>query len=381
MNRLSSRRDGFALAVALAAIVIIGGLIAGVFYASTQEYRIGRNTILQTRALAGAEDGLNAVLVRNGAGWQTAWNNASPGFVVTKVYHPSDSTNDTVRVMSLGSGSFLVTSEGRAGRVAGAQGHRRVGALVTLWAPTINMRGALTTRGATKIGGSSFIDGNDTATVNNWNCPPGGAAMPGIAAADPTQITTSGCNSLNCIAGNPKIQKDSAAADTSTYTVFGDLKWADLVAMANKYPPSSTMNGMKASFTSGGCNIADQYNWGDPYRTGSDTSCASYYPIIYASSDLQLTGGYGQGILLVEGNLQVSGGFEFFGPVIVRGTLKTTGTGGHFNGGVMAENVDLEQNTVLGDAVVRFSSCTVNRALLGTASPTLVKGRSWTELF
>jgi Tfp pilus assembly protein PilX len=59
MSRIHSRRSGFALPVAVFAIVIIGALVAGAFFASTQEFRIGSNTIQQTRALGAAEFGLN----------------------------------------------------------------------------------------------------------------------------------------------------------------------------------------------------------------------------------------------------------------------------------------------------------------------------------
>jgi len=57
-----SRKRGFALTVALVAIVIIGALIVGVFFAATQEYRIGRNTVLQARSLTAAEYGLNDIV-------------------------------------------------------------------------------------------------------------------------------------------------------------------------------------------------------------------------------------------------------------------------------------------------------------------------------
>ena len=59
MSPMLSRRSGFALPVAVFAIVIIGALVAGAFFASTQEFRIGTNTIQQTRALGAAEFGLN----------------------------------------------------------------------------------------------------------------------------------------------------------------------------------------------------------------------------------------------------------------------------------------------------------------------------------
>src|SRR5690242_10249921 len=55
MQLTSKRREGFALAVAIGAIVVIGALIAGAFFASSQQFRVGRNTLLQTRARTAAE--------------------------------------------------------------------------------------------------------------------------------------------------------------------------------------------------------------------------------------------------------------------------------------------------------------------------------------
>jgi hypothetical protein len=102
---------------------------------------------------------------------------------------------------------------------------------------------------------------------------------------------------------------------------------------------------------------------------------------MYAPGDLHVTGGYGQGILLVEGNFHVTGGFQFYGPVIVRGDLDTQGTGGHFNGGVMAANVNLAQNVVLGNAVITYSSCILQKVLQSSAVPTLMANRPWAELY
>ena len=57
-------------------------------------------------------------------------------------------------------------------------------------------------------------------------------------------------------------------------------------------------------------------NWGDPLNKLSP--CFNYFPIIYHQGDLSISGnGYGQGILLVEGNLTVQGRIDFYGPVIV----------------------------------------------------------------
>jgi hypothetical protein len=99
--------------------------------------------------------------------------------------------------------------------------------------------------------------------------------------------------------------------------------------------------------------------------------------------NLKLTGGAGQGILLVDGNLDASGGVNFFGPVIVRGALSVTGngSGARFVGGVMAENVYLTDSKVAGNAVVSYSSCAIQKALNGSAPPVFDRTRGWIEMY
>lgn len=374
-----SPQRGFALTVAMVAIVIIGALIVGVFFAATQEFRIGRNTVLQARALTAAEYGLNAI-VSTGQ-WSKSWNNTSITGTLdtTRAYSPGDGSVDTVRVTYLGNGEFAITSEGRVGTIVGAQARKRLGAIVALNFPTVKLLGALTTRGTTKIGGSSFIDGTDDS-VSNWNCPPPDTSLPGIAIADSTQISTSGCS--NCIAGNPKIEQTPLANNDSTYTQFGNVSFQDLASSANLTYSGGTLNGMAPSYTGTTCKTTDLNNWGDPLRIVPATAyCSSYYPVIYSNGNLSVTGGVGQGLLLVNGDLSVAGGFQFYGIVIVTGHLKTTGTGGHFTGGVLAQNVDLEQNTVLGNAVITYSSCASSFAMKAIASPQLASGRSWVDLY
>src|SRR6476661_8796860 len=339
-NRLRNR-PGFALAVALAAIVIIGAIITGMFFASTQEYRISRNSAMQARALTAAEYGMNSSMTAGQ--WVSSWNTAANGLLATKAYTPGDGGIDTVRVTKLNDGQFLITSTGRVGVAKGGQARHRVGALVTLQIPQINMLGALTTRGSAKVGGSSFLNGHDS-TITNWNCPPAGPGLPGLVLPDTTKITSAGCNGFSCVSGTPKIANSPAAAKDSTYFNYGPgLDWAALTAAAGKVVSSgATVSGLGPTATAGVCNTGDATNWGDPLHTNpSVASCQNYFPIVYAQGDLHITGGTGQGILLVEGDLTVTGGMSVYGPVIVKGSLSSAGTGGHFYGGVMAANVDL----------------------------------------
>jgi hypothetical protein len=135
--------------------------------------------------------------------------------------------------------------------------------------------------------------------------------------------------------GNPQILTDPTVS-TNSFTQFGNTNFAQLAAMADLVV-SGTINSIAPAVTGlpPVCNTAVATNWGAPLAPL--TPCGNYFPIIYAPGDVRLTGGAGQGILLVSGDLDVSGGVEFYGPVIVMGTIRSTGTGGHIYGGVDVE--------------------------------------------
>jgi hypothetical protein len=125
-------------------------------------------------------------------------------------------------------------------------------------------------------------------------------------------------------------------------------------------------------------------NWGDPYRAVLPTppgQCEGYYPVIHVLGDVHISGGRGQGVLLVDGDLFVTGGFDFTGAVIVRGSMHTAGTGAHFSGAVMAANVDFEDDLISGNSTIRYSSCALLNALSGNAYPLAVRDRAWVDVF
>ncbi|MCR4342031.1 MAG: hypothetical protein NUW01_19310, partial [Gemmatimonadaceae bacterium] len=59
---MRTKRKGIAIIAALGGIVVIGALIAGVFFVSTQENQISRGALVHERAFRAAELGLNTTL-------------------------------------------------------------------------------------------------------------------------------------------------------------------------------------------------------------------------------------------------------------------------------------------------------------------------------
>jgi hypothetical protein len=383
---ISESRRGFALATAVGAVALVGALVAGAFVASTAEFRTGRDAIEQTRAFEAAEYGNNAL--RNN--WNSAWNNLLlRGDTLVRTYD-AGGVPATVRVMRLSDGMFLVTSEASAGTTGASGARRRVSSLLKLSIPNVKINGALTARGTTKIGGSATMIGRDTL-YPGWDCPAPapGTGTAGVAVPGWSSLALGGtCAGMACLQGTPLLKLGAEMADTNTYFSYGDYQWADLVAMANKTVGNGPHTAVGPRYAGGACDTGNLLNWGEPNKVtaGPPGACENYFPIIYAPGDLKINGDRGQGILLVNGSLEVAGGFQFYGLVIVRGELKTTGTGGHFNGTVMAANVAVggaltSNNTVSGNAMFRYSSCALMSALRGSASPVGVRDRSWVELY
>lgn len=353
-------------------LILMGALVTITFGPTLFEQRLADNSRRSEHAFGVAEYGLSEAI----GSWDTGtWNSLG----VTDSATFSGTTTDgrgsySGVVQRLSNELFLVTVTGNDPTLSARQ---RLGQFVRLQLIELDIKAALTIRGPTKIGGSAEISGSDTSPAG-WACgTQPDTTMAGIRLSSASDLTTTGgCTVASCIDGNPSVLADSTIAD-STFFQYGDVDWDDLVSMATITIPAG--NYIIAPELSAGACTNSITNWGDPLTASSP--CFGRFPVIYAPANLTINQDLGQGILLVEGDLTVQGGFEFYGIVIVKGNLKTTGTGGHFNGAVMAANVDLNDNTVLGDALVQFSSCTVHKALSAASPATLLRSRGWVYAF
>lgn len=377
MRRLQNEH-GIALPLAVFSLVVITGLVAGSLFVATQEQRIGRNTLRHEAAFTAAEAGMQDAVLN----WSTGYQTLTMGGTVSATATAPDGQGwyrQTIR--RLGPMVFLVTSEGFT---RDSTSRSRVGALLRLRPLEFNIDAALKTQGTTRVGGSSEITGHDSVPAGWTDCPPAAPEQPGIRMPDPTMLSTSGnCAGNACISGSPQVLQDTTI-NSQTLSSVGDIPFDSLEQYATKTVSGGSMQQILPSTTSSGeCNTGDLNNWGDPVNpTGP---CGSYFPIVYSDGDLQLGSGYGQGVLIVDGNLTVNGGFTWYGPVLVAKTLSTAGNGGHFNGGVIAANTDLCTSSscatsVMGNALVSFSSCALQKALTfsATAGPL---ARSWVNLY
>jgi len=370
-----------ALPLALFALIIIGVLITAVFTIARLEQRQGNGSVATLQAFEAAETGLATLL----ANWNTAAYNALQvdSTLTLATVTLGGGARHSTSIRKINQTTFLARAEGQLrdpnGRI---RTRREVLQVLRLLTPQIPINAAITTRVGITITGSSQVSGADSIP-NGWggSCPPAGATLPGVRDSSGNVTTSGACSGASCITGSPRIQTDPTIS-SSSFTQFGSVTFSSLAASATKVLSGNVYNGI-APVTTGSpavCNQSVLTNWGAP-RSATTHACFNYFPIIYHPGDVKLNGGSGQGILLVGGDLELAGGFEFFGPVIVMGRVRSTGTGGHVYGGLMANDADLDVTLLSGNSVVNYSSCAVNRALQAVATGRPLGGRSWAAVY
>ena len=376
------RKRGFALPVAVFALVIVGVITTGGFFIARQEGRIGIASEYAGLAFFLTEQGLVDVM----DDWNAAAFGALPFWGDTTVTqnYPGLGTV-TTRVTRMTDYLYFVDAAGTVTRGGAMRSgaSRRVGVTLRLVSADLAPKAALTTRGPTELRGSAEVHGEDEV-------PPGWAGvcfgnpmedLPGILTDDESQVTTQGGAGIT---GAPPVEEDPSIND-ETFTNFGDLTWDELTAMANITLSGGNIDTTAPDSTAtGDCRTGPAFptNWGNPENPGA--ACFDWYPVIHVTGNANIqSGGVGQGILLVDGDLDLRGNFAFYGIIIVQGRMETQGSGNRVYGGVMASNADFESQAFVGGSVVSNSTCAVRRAILNNNSLTRARplaSRSWVDL-
>jgi hypothetical protein len=382
-----------ALAIAIFALVVVGALVAGAFFAGVQESRTAENNRRLQKAFGVTEAGINEVI----ADWDPGVRNVGKIYPADSQVLPDAGEPGTLpyhtgafagNIYKLNGELYLVDVAGRDSQsikstLKSASARQRMGGLLRIRTVNFGIQGALTTRGGVKLAGNAAVDGRDHIPTE-WgaaNCDTtGDTTKAGIRTADTSQISGGAGHTY----GTPAIKQDTSV-NTGTFKQFGDIDYATLAAMATITIPSGNYKTNPSLNGDGTCKKTDLLNWGDGMNRASQ--CGNYFPIIHITDSTQsttLNGDQGQGILLVDGDLSIQGAYQFYGIVLIRGSLKTAGGGAtdaHFWGAVMAANVDLELNTLTGNATLNYSKCAITEALERTGAVSLARSRSWIQLF
>ena len=384
MKRIPRNERGMALAVAIFALVVVGALVAGAFFAGTQEQRVGENQRRVQTSFGVAEAGAQERVLS----WDATSMNRRPQYPADSVVigpnanAPNGTGSYGGYSYRVGPNLFLIDVTGRdnasaAGAIAGGGGARqRIGMLTRIAPVQFGIRASLTTQGQVAMSGNANINGADQIPTGWASCDPPGPAQAGVRDQGGNVSETGNATVL----GVPPVVNDPTI-NNNTFTTFGGATYASLAAKANLVIPAGNYS-TDPVVTNGQCDNTVLTNWGD--GENPNAPCASYFPIIHATGTITLNNTQGQGILLVDGDLNIQGSYQFFGIVIIQGDLKTAGGGttdAHFWGGVMAKNADLSTQSLSGKATLNFSSCAILTALQATSPISMMRSRGWAQLY
>ncbi|MFN2566181.1 MAG: hypothetical protein ABR499_14385 [Gemmatimonadaceae bacterium] len=378
-------RAGIALAAVLFALAVVSVLLTGVFWVTVQDQRMGENARRRQQSLGAAEVGVAEVLRM----WDRSTRNSirfypDDSIVIGTRPTPHGTGEYSARVFRLATDMYFVDVTGTdplsaAGAIRGSGSRQRLGALVrTTPSATIAHRAAFTTTGAVKIRDAALIDGGDRRPDGWVDCPPPETAVAGILTDADATVDKSETAS---VLGQPASAATLSAADTAALSAtYASLaSYATIVLSAGAYTPQPAV-------LDGACDHAALTNWGDGLTPSAP--CGRYFPIIRVSGDLHIDNGVqGQGILLVDGNLHVNGPFRFIGVVLVRGAVKF---GGNAAGAPAVVGMMISRkngspspgaDSLANTATVTYSRCAVESALRTSRRPSLIRSRSWAQLF
>jgi hypothetical protein len=378
--QMSSVRNerGIALVLAIVALVVIGALVAGTLFVSTAEQRTSFNGVAASKAFEAAEAGLQATI----ANWSSSYNGTAAGGIASTGSGNFTSTSgasyvDTV--IRLNNELFLIKAVGTQGGAT-----QTLAALMKLATVNPNVSAAVTARGNVSVGGNAAIDGTNTPPGTWLTC----ASAPNMGG-----IRTSGTVSTNghpSITGTPAtIPNDGSVNDALFQGPFTQFK-----RMATLSLTGATGSGNYRTFSSvapsttgspATCKRTDQNNWGEPHRSGSPyvSECVNYAPVVYINGNAKFNSqGRGQGVLLVEGDLSIAGGFEWVGLVIATGEVRSGNGNATVTGALMAQNADIGDVTSFsGTPVVSYSRCALDYVLSMSAMARPLALRPWGQMY
>jgi hypothetical protein len=360
-------------------------MVAGASYFAMQNSRASDNSRRVVQATNIAEAATAEVLHT----WQSAsYNLLNKGdtIAIAQATSPQGKGKYQGKISKLSDQTFMLdlTAFDSAGsRARGTGARQRMGMLLRIVPLALPVASALTIANPVIFGGGNSIVAGADQVPAGWsgNCPPAGPGVVGVHAKAPGDIQ----GSAGQYTGSPA-SSITPGLDSMSYTNFGGVSYAQLAATAMAvspgatYSPSPIVNAGVCVKTGAGSNL----NWGDGANPANP--CGTYYPVVNITggptSTTTLNGGQGQGMLLVNGDLIVSGTWTYYGVLIVRGTFKTSGVGApKVYGTVLANRVDFS-STSAGNAaaVINYSNCSVTRATNATALSSPMRSRGYVRM-
>jgi len=170
----------------------------------------------------------------------------------------------------------------------------------------------------------------DAVVLRGPGAPPsGGGVLPHGSVSEPFGVRAACAAWAEGAAGAAETERALSAPDSVPLLPaplrpsisglgLGLLAPPDLLAAAVPVPAGSVTPEPLERL--GACLPDEPTNWGDPDRP--DRPCGGHLPLVGSTGDLTVSGGVGQGVLVVDGALAMEGDVRFYGVVIATGPVR-----------------------------------------------------------
>jgi hypothetical protein len=368
---------GFALPLMLAVLALGSLLVTASFLMARLEVQSGENGLNTVRALEAAETGLGEIT----AWWDPSrYNLLAPGDSLALPARMLGGGGYTGKLVRLSPALFQIEAAGWSRARANLPVARRtLRSIVRIADEGPAISAALTVIDSLVWDGGSQVSGNDTIPPGWGGLCSSDSSVAALVAPPAAQLSLGLCPS--CFAGLPPIATDSALG-SSTLSTFGTGGYAGLATHA-RFSLTGTPGNVapRVSGLPPSCVVSDSLNWGEPMRSGPFAACGGYQPVIHSPGNLTLTSGRGQGMLLVDGDLELGGGFVFVGIVVVRGTLRNGPGGGSILGALLTRSIALDSALPGSTLSIRYSACVLPTATRGSSLAIPLRYRNWAQSF
>lgn len=361
VRRARGGQGGFALVIVLLALVGLTAMAVGGWFLADSSYKASRAQRTSMQALYVANAGLEQFLAEH--------QGPAPTSPVTYSYPDgtAEVTLDTMRVLNPLQSVWRIRSVGTHPLPKGGTARRTVQTIAVLNASMFKFPSAFSSAtGLQKNGNAGEISGYDHAT--SMDCPEGGNYdRSGVATPPPPyDYQQSG--------GGGSIVPDGSPKDTAQYASQSELldetglDWSALVA------------GELLQFD----YVVPPDAWPNFSSMPSDE-----WPVIYidnAGGQFNLSPSYsGRGVLIVRGDLEISGQTNWDGPILVGGAVTTDGK--QIIHGAIASGFNLQLGESVpqssignGNKEILYHSCNLHASMRQTATFVADPG-TWAETF
>jgi hypothetical protein len=363
-------RRGSVLFILLFSVVLVGGAIASLVSVEQARSSASRTDCERQRAFALAESATDTVAVLLGANaWPagTTLDWSSDGVDNDGDGLADEGDESLVARADLwwsdgidndGDGATDETDEGVA-RVTSAVGIGTSRATVTGWVRRLSTVIPLEVPGVVNLfdpnarisfkGNSFSIDGRDRLLTGGWGTKPSvyGIATNGSKTSLLSQLSKQQLDNVTGAGGRPSVTTWSPSSPDFVQTVVDAMSTQADVTFRN---------------------------YGSTYTGSLGDAKAGKYLVTYSKGDLKIGGGStGAGALCVDGDLEISGKWEFVGPVFVTGSVTVKGggsgqklLGAMFVGGDFKQILDLTA-VIKGGIELIYSASAIAAVTLGGA--------------